>query len=817
MLTALQAGTNLQSIHEKAKEFLAFAQSIGFRDGAGLILSTERLTAALQGLTKGLSDFSDENFDEAEFTEGLKGSRMSTVVYWHWTRKLMAHFLAGEDELAVEASRKGDPGHWIYKVMQVQNLDYQYFSALAIASFLPKAQAGDQPELRRRMMAHHGQIKSWAEGTGSATFADKLALTEAEIARIEGREGDAERLYEKAIQAANASGFIHNEALAYELAARFHRERGFERTAIMYLREARTRYRSWGAFAKVRQLDNLYPRLGEEGRAAVSTGTSVAYFEHLELASIMEVSQAISGEMVLETLVRQLMQLTMEHAGAERVVLFLSQPGGLEFAAEATIVDGNVLLSTSATPVENVSVAHPVLQYVMRKSEILLLGDATRDKTFGGDPDIRERRVRSLLCMPLISQGKLAGLLYMENNLAADVFTPSRLVFLRFLSSQAAMALENARLYRDLRERESRIRRLVDSGVIGIVIWESGGRIIDANDMFLRMTQYERSDIDAGLGWFAMTPPEWQERVEDELRELSATGEMQPREKEFFRRDGSRVKVLIGAAAFEGQSDQGVAYILDLTERERAETKAIESERRYRELQSVLAHANRVETVGQLSTWIAHDIRQPLVSIVTSAGAGLRWIAAKPPNLEAAGNSLRHVVDEGHRASQILERIRAMMKKTAPLPEIVDINSLILETLPLLSSEIKHNRVEVVMDLSDSKPRVNVDPVQLQQVLMNLVVNAIDAMSPSPSPSRLVISTKINGETVVTSVSDNGPALSAEKYERFFEAFFTTKENGLGMGLAICQTIIEGFGGSIWAKPGHPQGANILFSLEAVP
>ena len=269
VLTALQAGTNLQSIHEEAKEFLAFAKSIGFSDGAGLILSTERVTAALQGLTKGLSDFSDESFDEAEFTEGLKGSRMSTVVYWHWTRKLMAHFLAGENELAVEASRKGDPGPWIYKVMQVQNLDYQYFSALAIAACLPKAQPCDQPELRRCLMAHHSQIKSWAEGTGNATFSDKLALTEAEIARIEGREKDAERLYEQAIQAANECGFIQNEALAYELAARFHRERGFERTAMMFLREARTRYQSWGAFAKVRQLDDLYPGLGQEGLTAV--------------------------------------------------------------------------------------------------------------------------------------------------------------------------------------------------------------------------------------------------------------------------------------------------------------------------------------------------------------------------------------------------------------------------------------------------------------------------------------------------------------------------------------------------------------------
>src|SRR5215468_6565370 len=159
-----------------------------------------------------------------------------------------------------------------------------------------------------------------------------------------------------------------------------------------------------------------------------------------------------------------------------------------------------------------------------------------------------------------------------------------------------------------------------------------------------------------------MTPPEWQEKhALEELQELQTTGTMQAREKEYFRKDGSRVPVLIGAAAFEKRPDQGVAYIIDLTERKQAEARIRESERRYRELQSELAHANRLATMGQLSAWIAHDVSQPLVSVMTSGNAGLRWLAADPPNLERARRAFERIVRDGHLAAEILDRTRTLV------------------------------------------------------------------------------------------------------------------------------------------------------------
>jgi len=566
--------------------------------------------------------------------------------------------------------------------------------------------------------------------------------------------------------------------------------------------------------AKARLLDTENPSISVGG----SRSDDPVSIEQLDLTTVTHVLQAVSGEMVLERLIDTVVRASLEHAGAQRAVLVLDDGGGeLQVIAEASTQDGGIVVNQQCHAVSGLDVPREALLQVMRTKEAVVLDDASVSGVFGDDPHVRGARVRSLLCLPLAKQGSLVGMLYLENSLSPGVFTPNRILVLRLLASQVAISLENTRLYRDLQERESRIRRLVDSNVIGIVIWDRNGRLLDANGSFLDMTQYTRDDLERGLGWYDMTPPDWQRQVESELHELTTTGAMKPREKEFFRRDGSRVKVLIGAAAFDAQANQGVAYILDLTEREEAERKSVESERRVRELQAELAHANRVETVGQLSTWIAHDIRQPLIGIVASANAGTQWLAADPPNLEAARRSLKRVEEEGHRAAQILDKIRALMRKTAPFRETVDMNELVLATLPLLQSEVRHRSVRVTVDLSGPAPLVSADRVQLQQVVMNIMVNAIDAMSlTSGHVKELTVSTWIDdADNVITSMQDTGPALPIDQYERFFDAFYSTKAGGLGIGLAICKSIVENFGGRIWAEPCAPRGAAVRFWLPS--
>ena len=210
----------------------------------------------------------------------------------------------------------------------------------------------------------------------------------------------------------------------------------------------------------------------------------------------------------------------------------------------------------------------------MRTREDVILGDATAGNPFSADPYIGRHRARSIVCLPLVNQARLNGVIYLENNLTAHVFTSERITVLKVLATQAAISLENTRLYRDLENREAKIRRLVDANIVGIFMWNLEGAITGANEAFLRMVQCDQEDLASGrVRWTDLTPAEWHDRDERAMAELKASGVFQPYEKEFFRKDGSRVPILLGGALSEGTGNEGVAFILDLSEQKRAEAE----------------------------------------------------------------------------------------------------------------------------------------------------------------------------------------------------------------------------------------------------
>jgi PAS domain S-box-containing protein len=456
-----------------------------------------------------------------------------------------------------------------------------------------------------------------------------------------------------------------------------------------------------------------------------------------------------------------------------------------------------------------------VLHYVVRTRESVLLHDASIEKQFSSDDYIGLHQARSILCLPLLKETRLVGVLYLENNLAPHVFTLDRIVILKLLTSAAAISLENIRLYDDLKDREARIRRLVDSNIIGIFIWRADGLIIDANDAYLRIIEYGRGDLIARrLNWRDLTPPEWRSADDRRIAQLELAGTALPYEKEYFRKDGARVPVLVGAALFEGRSDEGVGFVLDLTERKRAEAEARESEQRYREMHMELAHANRVATMGQLSASIAHEINQPITGVITYADAALRWLRAEPPNLKEVRLALGLILESGVRTGDVINRVRALVKKAPERKDRFDINEVIMEVITLTRREMAKSGVSVETQLAESLPVIRGDRVQLEQVTLNLVINAIEAMSEtSAGPRELVISTAKADAGVLVAVRDSGPGLSPESVERLFEAFYTTKAEGLGMGLSICRSIIEAHDGRLWATANSPQGAVFQFTL----
>jgi PAS domain S-box-containing protein len=487
---------------------------------------------------------------------------------------------------------------------------------------------------------------------------------------------------------------------------------------------------------------------------------------------------------------------------------------------------------------------------------------------------------------------------------------------------------------------EAKIRRLVEANVVGIVMWNLEGTITGANEAFLRMVQYDREELVSGrLCWADLTPTEWRGHTEKAVAELKATDSFQPFEKEYFRKDGSRVPVLLGGALFEGGGNEGVAFVLDLSEQKRAESalrrseaflaegqhlgqigsfswrvatdeitwsaelyriygleigtpvtlelirsrvypedvsliqkmKMVDQERegghdfqwQYRLLmpdhsikymhavahatrdqdgqleyiasvqdvtarrlaeeardkaRSELAHVVRMMTLGTLTASIAHELNQPLSGIVTNASTCMRMLANDPPDIDGARETARRTIRDGDRASEVITRLRTLFCKKDATTESVNLNDAALEVLALSLADLQKNGIVLRPDLADDLPLVTGDRVQLQQVILNLVVNASDAMSGvDDRPRQLVIRTEREDDRARLTVQDVGVGIEPSGVDKVFEPFYTTKSGGMGIGLSVSRSIIESHHGRLWATLNDGPGAAFSFSIPRSP
>ena len=710
------------------------------------------------------------------------------------------------------------------------------------------------------LVEHHKQLALWAENCPE-NFETRVALVAAEIARIEGRELDSERLYEQAIHSARANGFVHNEALANELAARFYAGRGFEKIAHAYLRDSRHCYLRWGADGKVRQLEQLYPQLREAPSVPAPTTTIEAPLEHLDLATVIKMSQAVSGEILLEKLIETLLKTAFEQAGAERGLLVM--PDGDQYRIEAEIGPGayQVDVQLRQAPVSSSELPMSLLRYVIRSQEKVILDDASTNTLFSEDEYLRQRHPKSVLCLPLLKQSKLISVLYLENNLAPRVFTPKRVAMLELLASQAAISLDHARLYSELSRANIRLESEINERLRAeAAVRRSEAYLMESeslskcgswawNPATKEITHWSQEryrlfgfDPKAGIPSFEAIlqriHPEdrtkWLENGEEAIRERRDSD----LEFRVVLPDGE-IKHLYGVGhpvfSESGELVEVMGLGIDITERKRAERELRQKEVSLREAQSNLAHISRLTTMGVLAASIVHEVNQPIAGIVTNANAALRWLAGEVPNLNETGETIRRIVRDGKRAGEIVGRIRALAKKAPPQKDWLDLNQAIGEVIAIARSELQRHRVSLQTQLANDLPLITGDRIQLQQVILNLLVNAIEAISEvSEGPRELWVSSQKVAEIpdeanqgkfasessagaarthVLIAVRDSGAGLDASALNRLFDAFYTTKSQGLGMGLLISRSIVEAHGGRLWAKANVPRGAVFQFTL----
>jgi PAS domain S-box-containing protein len=550
---------------------------------------------------------------------------------------------------------------------------------------------------------------------------------------------------------------------------------------------------------------------------------------HFDLATVIKIYQAVSGEIVLAKLIETLMVIAVEHAGAERGLLVLPQGDEQRIEAEARADRDMVTVRLLGFPATPSGLPDSILQYVIRTRDSVILDDASAQNPFSEDAYIQQKHARSVLCLPLVRQTKLIGMLYLENNLASHVFTPARIAVLKLLASQAAISIENARLYaelinenRDRQKAENELRRseasLAQAQQIshtGSWRWNVGTGEVSGSTEYIRIFGLDPATAQPSYaGFMDRIHPEDRSAFEQAVDQAVRNRSRFQHEIRIILPDGS-VSYLQSVGqpdSTEAASLEYVGTVMDITERRHAEEAL-------RNAQAELVRVARLTAMGQLVASIAHEINQPLAAVAASGNACLRWLNREEPNLEATRDAVSRIVRDALRAGDVIRSLRALTKNSGPQLTELDIRDAIEEVLALTRGELQRHGVVLHTDLAAADRPVFGERVQLQQVLLNLITNAADAMSTVKDHSRelTVCSALSDRGGVLVTIQDTGVGLDPTIAQRIFEPFFTTKSDGLGMGLSICRSIIESHGGQLWVSPNMPRGTVFRFTVPGAP
>jgi predicted ATPase/signal transduction histidine kinase/tRNA A-37 threonylcarbamoyl transferase component Bud32 len=864
-------GETLRSSHRYA----AFAKDSHNDPVHETIRLQQQFIALLRGSTRHPTSFDDAGFDEAASLAKLTGATFGVGIAFFHIMKLIAAVTFGFHAEALKSARQAQPVLGAVMAMPIE-ATYHFYHALALAALAPEARAA-MPELRSMLNDEQHRLKRWADSC-PANYLHRHALVSAEIARIDGRELDAARLYEQAIRSAHDNGFVQFEALANETAARFYQTAGLDRLADGYLREARACYVRWECDGKVQQLDLRYPQL-RRAPPPTPTATVAVRLEQLDLVSVVKASQTISGEIVLDELIRTLFQVVLEQGGAQRGYLLFAHDGDFVLEAEAALEHDRVVTRLlPSLPVASAPQLLPisVVTYVERTKQRVLLDDAaTAPGRFAADPYLKQRRTRSVLCLPILRQAKVVGLLYLENALVAGAFTPDRLVALELLASQAAISVENALLLSKERaaralaeaaralaeEAERRAAFLAETGVIlgeSLVYEETlarlvrlcvrslaDGCVIDLvrNDGTIQRVAFAHADPTKELLLRELQdryPPHSESPVPAAqvlrsgepllLAELSDDAKRRMAIDEYHLHLVQEIGMASAMAlplAARGQTlgaltlftatlsrRYGPADLELAVEVARRAAAAIDKAGLYREAQDAIRIRDEFLTVA------SHELRTPMTSLTLS----LQVLLHAGPAGKALDPKISGLVDlafrQGERLTQLINDLLNVSRiETGQLHVIiatVDLDELVREVVERFAPDLARARCDAVVRC-ERRAIGQWDRSFVDQVVSNLLSNAIKFAPGKP----IELATGEDAGTAWLSITDHGigidPTKQGQLFERFARAVSARHYGGLGLGLYISRKLVETHRGRIRVDSEPGRGSTFTVTLPCAP
>ncbi|WNG19648.1 AAA family ATPase [Cystobacter fuscus] len=732
-------GDHLEDVSSEAETFLDFLHRT--RNDA-----VWRAIADLREVVECLRQGTETPPVAPDSVTGLRAVPFIAFMFYRY--RLLCALIYGDARGAVEMALKGRAFLFSY-AGQAGVAEYHYHAALALARHHDAVSPAEQQEYLRQLEADHAVLQEWAD-TGPANFGHAYALISAELARLRGNTEEAMRRYEEAISRARQNGFIQCEALAYEVASEFYRARGVGTVADTYLREARRAWLQWGAHGKVKLLDMRNPRLLRSG-TTTSTSTGVTTDEAFDVMTVVKAQQAISKEIVLEGLLKTLMRILIESAGAERGYLLLTRDDTLFVEAEAEVDRDEIKVDAEPVPLEaSARLPHSIVHYVKRSLESLILEDAGTDGRFASDEYVVRAKPRSILCMPVMSQAKLVGVLYVENRLAAGVFTPSRLAVLEVLASQASISLANARLYASVQQAQEALRRSHD---------------------------------------------ELEQRVEERARELRRA---QAELLDTARRAGKAeiaAEVLHHAGNILTSINTSAGIVASKLRQFRVPKLA---------RTAALLQAHQQE----LGEFLVKDAAgRALPAYLSGLAAAMRQ------DLEFTLGEVGSMVASVEYLNEVVRTQQAYVG-VSEAPEWIHLEELLDDSLRMNTPVLEPLRVRIIKEYQ-ALPALFLQRSKVVQILTHLISNAASALSESGQEEKwLRLKLEKSGEQQLRiAVEDNGVGIAPENLERIFRPGFTTREEGHGFGLHGSILTAKALGGSILAKSEGP-GRGAVFTLE---
>ncbi len=690
---------------------------------------------------------------------------------------------------------------------------------------------------KRRILLHvarnQRKMAKWAHHSPS-NFLHKYHLVEAELARCKGRDKDAVIFYKTAIKGARENEYLQEAAISCEFLAKFYYIHEINDFASSYMQQAHGLYEQWGAHAKVCQLEEKYTSLleippqktPEDKPYHKPEAVSAKVEDRLDLAAMMKMSQAISSEIQLEKLLKILMRLVIQNSGAEKALLILNRKGRLVIDAKADINSEDVSILQSIPVEGSMKLSSGIIRYAKRTREPLVLDDAQKDDRFASDPYIIENSVHSVLCIPLVRQQRVIGLIYMENNLTPNAFTPGRLEMISLLSTQTANSLENAIFFEATLAAEKRAQhqreeyqRLIETMNDGLVIVDPELNVKYVNQAICRMSGYTADEI-IGRSALSFLDKNNRKKVEEEANNWAYL-DQHVFEAEFIGKDSRKVSAIVSPKPLTGDDSQFQGFlgiVTDVTDLKKAEKEKEEAQKQ-------LIQSQKMEAIGTLAGGVAHDFNNYLMTILGSIDL-INLKGSLPENLSKHISDIKNSAElSAALTRQLLAFSRRQMLETIK----VDLNSVITEVEKMLNRLIGEN-IQLTTKLAPDLKLIHADFGQMEQIIMNLAINARDAM---PNGGMLYLKTAnvaidedycrrnkyaMPGEFARLTVEDTGFGIDGEMIDKIFDPFFSTKTaggQGTGLGLSVVYGVVKQHNGwvNVYSEPNQGTVFNIYFPV----